>query len=65
MAGRLDKTIQAARLKGTQTIITDISDAAAEAIVDLGIDWSKIDTLRDLQTGLIAALGSMWIELSK
>ncbi len=65
VAGHLDKTIQAARLKGARTIITGISDAVAEAIVDLGIDWSKIDTMRDLQTGLIAALGSMGIKLSK
>lgn len=27
----------------------------AETIVDLGIDWSKIETLRDLKTGLIVA----------
>jgi rsbT co-antagonist protein RsbR len=31
----------------------------AETIVDLGIDWSGVETLRDLQTGLTAALSSM------
>jgi DNA-binding LacI/PurR family transcriptional regulator/anti-anti-sigma regulatory factor len=56
VADHLNKTIQAARLKGAQTIITGISDAVAETIVDLGIDWSGIETLADLQTGLRAAL---------
>ncbi len=56
VANHLNKTIQAARLKGARTIITGISDAVAETIVDLGIDWSDIETLSDLQTGLRAAL---------
>jgi sigma-B regulation protein RsbU (phosphoserine phosphatase) len=56
VANHLNKTIQAARLKGTHTIVTGISDAVAETIVDLGIDWSDIETLSDLQTGLRAAL---------
>jgi rsbT co-antagonist protein RsbR len=65
VANYLNKTIQAARLKGARVIITGISDAVAEAIVDLGINWSNIETLRDLQTGLVAALRSMGIKLSK
>jgi rsbT co-antagonist protein RsbR len=60
----LNKTIQAARLKGARIIVTGITDAVAEAIVDLGIDWGNIETLRDLQTGLVAALGSIGVELS-
>jgi DNA-binding LacI/PurR family transcriptional regulator/anti-anti-sigma regulatory factor len=59
VANHLNKTIQAARLKGTHTIVTGISDAVAETIVDLGIDWSGIETLSDLQTGLRAALTKM------
>jgi rsbT co-antagonist protein RsbR len=59
VANHLNKTIQAARLKGAQTIITGVSDAVAETIVDLGIDWGNVDTLRDLQTGLVMALASM------
>ena len=61
----LNKTIQAARLKGARTIVTGISDAVAETIVELGIDWSNIETLRDLQTGLTVALGSLGVELNK
>ncbi|MCP4540417.1 MAG: anti-anti-sigma factor, partial [Chloroflexi bacterium] len=65
VANHLNKTIQAARLKGARTIITGISDAVAETIVDLGIDWSEITTLSDLQTGLKVALSSMGIKLTK
>jgi anti-anti-sigma regulatory factor len=56
VAAYLNKTVQAARLKGARTIVTGISEAVAETIVDLGIDWSGIETLRDLRTGLRAAL---------
>jgi anti-anti-sigma regulatory factor/K+-sensing histidine kinase KdpD len=56
VANHLNKTIQAARLKGARTIVTGISDAVAEIIVDLGIDWSGIETLSDLRTGLRTVL---------
>jgi PAS domain S-box-containing protein len=65
VANHLNKTIQAARLKGAQTIVTGISEAVAETIVDLGIDWSELTTLSDLQRGLMTALNSMGIKLSK
>jgi rsbT co-antagonist protein RsbR len=65
IVNHLNKTIQAARLKGAQTIVTGISDAVAEAIVDLGIDWSEITTLSDLQTGLIVALDSLGVRLTR
>jgi rsbT co-antagonist protein RsbR len=56
VATHLNKAVQAARLKGARTIITGISDAVAETIVDLGINWSEIDTLSDLKAGLQVAL---------
>jgi DNA-binding LacI/PurR family transcriptional regulator/anti-anti-sigma regulatory factor/putative methionine-R-sulfoxide reductase with GAF domain len=59
VAAYLNKTIQAARLKGARTIVTGVSDAVAETIVDLGIDWSEIETLGDLKTGLRAAVAGM------
>ncbi|MCP4543818.1 MAG: HAMP domain-containing protein [Chloroflexi bacterium] len=65
VANHLYKTIQAARLKGARTIITGISDVVAETIIDLGIDWGDIDTVRDLRTGLVSALNSLGIQLSK
>ncbi len=64
VASHLNKTIQAARLKGARTIVTGISDAVAETIVDLGLDWDGIETVSDLQTGLVAALKSMGIRLT-
>jgi rsbT co-antagonist protein RsbR len=63
VAAHLNKTIQAARLKGARTIVTGISDAVAETIIDLGIDWGEIETLADLQTGLIAALSGLGFKL--
>jgi rsbT co-antagonist protein RsbR len=65
IVNHLNKTIQAARLKGAQTIVTGMSDAVAEAIVDLGIDWSGVTTLSNLQTGLIMALDSLGVKLSQ
>jgi PAS domain S-box-containing protein len=65
VANHLNKTIQAARLKGAHTIVTGISDAVAETIVDLGINWGDVETLSDLQTGLIVALNGMGIKLSR
>ncbi len=65
VANHLNKTVQAARLKGARTIVTGISDAVAETIVDLGIDWSGIETLADLQTGLIVALKSIGVGLRR
>jgi PAS domain S-box-containing protein len=59
VAAYLNKTVQAARLKGARTIITGISEAVAETVVDLGIDWSGIETLRDLRTGLQSVLAGV------
>jgi len=55
VATHLNGTMQAARLKGAHIIVTGVSDAVAETIVDLGIDWSHVQTLRDLESGLRAA----------
>ncbi|MCP4543819.1 MAG: GAF domain-containing protein [Chloroflexi bacterium] len=65
VASHLNKTIQAARLKGARTIVTGISDSVAETIVELGIDWSETETVSDLRTGLVVALKSMGIRLNK
>jgi anti-anti-sigma regulatory factor len=65
VVNHLNKTIQATRLKGAHTIITGISDAVAEAIVDLGIDWSGVTTLSDLQSGLMMALKNVGLKLDQ
>jgi rsbT co-antagonist protein RsbR len=64
VVNHLNKTIQAAQLKGARTIVTGVSDAVAETIVDLGIDWSSIQTLSDLQTGLTAALAALGLRIA-
>jgi len=65
VAEYLNRTIQAARLKGASAIITGISDAVAETIVDLGIDWSDVDTVNNLQTGLVAAMNRLGVRLTR
>ncbi len=64
IVSHLNKTIQAAQLKGAKTIVSGVNDAVAETIVDLGIDWSRITTLRDLQTALRFALNSLGVKLT-
>jgi len=59
VAAYLNKTVQTARLKGARTIVTGLTEAVAETVVDLGIDWSKVETMRDLQTGLRAVLAEI------
>jgi anti-anti-sigma regulatory factor/HAMP domain-containing protein len=65
VASHLNKTVQAARLKGARVIIVGISDAVAESIVDLGINWGDVETLADLQTGVLVALHGMGIKLAE
>lgn len=67
VAAHLTRTIQAARLKGAETIVTGVSDAVAETIVDLGIDWRNVRTMADLESGLKVALrhtGKQVVDLS-
>jgi anti-anti-sigma regulatory factor len=65
IVNHLNKTIKAARLKGARVIVTGITDAVAEAIVALGIDWNGVDTLRDLQTGLGHAIGNLGFKVTR
>ena len=64
VANYLNKAIHAARLKGAQVVLTGISNAVAETIPDLGLDWTGVETLRDLQTGLVYALDSFGLTLT-
>lgn len=64
VADHLNKAIQAAKLKGAHTIVTGISEAVAETIVDLGIDWSSFQTLRNLESGLRAAFDMLGLTLT-
>jgi anti-anti-sigma regulatory factor/dsDNA-binding SOS-regulon protein len=53
------KLIQAARLVGTQCVVTGIRPAVAQTLVELGVDLNTILTLRDLQAGLHHCLQDM------
>ena len=65
VADYLNRTIQAARLKGARTIITGISDAVAETMISLGISWEEIETMRDLRSGLVFALQHSGIRMQR
>jgi len=56
VAGYLHRSTQAVKLKGAKAIITGITEEIAETIVDLGIDWTQVETWRDLQSGLQTVL---------
>ncbi|MBN1812666.1 MAG: STAS domain-containing protein, partial [Anaerolineae bacterium] len=59
VAMHLNKMIQAARLKGARTIICGISDAVAETVSDLEIDWGDIKTVPNLQIALAGVLETL------
>ena len=59
----IDYELVEQRVAESVRILTGISDAVAETIVDLGIDWSGIKTLGDLQTGLRAALATVGMRI--
>lgn len=56
IVGYLHRAVQSARLKGTRTIVTGISETIAEMMVDMGIDWQQVETVAELQSGLEVAL---------
>jgi rsbT co-antagonist protein RsbR len=52
VANHLIQTVAAARLMGTTVIITGLSGEVAQALVTLGVDLTKLNTVGDLQGGL-------------
>ena len=57
VANHLLQTVQAARLMGATVIVTGVSAAVAQALVAIGVDLTRLDTLSDLQSGIDAADG--------
>lgn len=55
VAQHLTQTIAAARLMGVTAIMTGVSGAVAEALVNLGVDIEGLNTVGDLQRGIEAA----------
>ncbi|MCB2198340.1 STAS domain-containing protein [bacterium] len=56
VASHLIKTVSAARLLGTKTIITGINPEVAQTLVHLGVELSEIATRSNLARGIAAAL---------
>jgi rsbT co-antagonist protein RsbR len=52
VANHLIQTVAAARLMGTAVIVTGLSAEVARALVGLGVDLTKLNTVGDLQGGL-------------
>jgi rsbT co-antagonist protein RsbR len=52
VANHLIQTVDAAKLMGTIVIITGLSPDVAQAMVTLGVDISKLNTVGDLQGGI-------------
>lgn len=52
VANHLIQTVAAARLMGAVVIVTGLSAAVAQALVALGVNLSRINTIGDLQGGL-------------
>ncbi len=63
-ANRLIQAIEAARLMGSEAIITGISPEVASIIVKLGIDL-KARTLRELREGIKYAFGILKLRMEK
>ncbi len=59
VADRLIRTVKAASLLGTESIIVGIRPDIAESMVHLGVDLSGIETHSSLQTGLEVALNKI------
>lgn len=62
-AANIIKCLQAARLKGTKTILTGITDEVTETLVNIGIDWGLSNIAADLQGGVMIACQYLGIRL--
>jgi rsbT co-antagonist protein RsbR len=52
VANHLIQTVTAARLMGAHVIVTGLSSDVAQALVGLGLDLAKLNTVGDLQGGI-------------
>jgi rsbT co-antagonist protein RsbR len=52
VANHLIQTVTAARLMGASVIVTGLSSDVAQALVGLGLDLAKLNTVGDLQGGI-------------
>lgn len=55
VANHLIQTVQAARLLGARSVMTGVSPEIAQTLVRIGIDATKLNTVGDLQEGIVEA----------
>jgi rsbT co-antagonist protein RsbR len=65
VANHIFQTVAAVKLMGARAIITGLSSDVAEALVALGVDVDRLDTVSDLQGGLEEANRIMGVKLVK
>lgn len=65
VANHLFQTVAAVKLMGARSIITGLSADVAEALVGLGVDVSRINTVTDLQSGMEEVNRLMGVRLVK
>jgi rsbT co-antagonist protein RsbR len=59
VVSHLNKTVKAARLMGTEVVVSGISADMAQALVRLGADIGELNTVSDLRSGL--QLAETWL----
>jgi rsbT co-antagonist protein RsbR len=52
VANHLVQTVEASRLLGATVIVTGLSPAIAQTLVNIGVDLGKMNTVGDLQGGI-------------
>jgi rsbT co-antagonist protein RsbR len=65
VANHIFQTVAAVKLMGARTIITGLSSDVAEALVALGVDVDRLDTVSDLQGGIEEANRILGVKLVK
>lgn len=61
-ADYLLKVVRAAALLGTRCVLTGLSPAVAQTLVEIGADMSEVRTLRNLKAGLLDCLRFLKIQ---
>jgi rsbT co-antagonist protein RsbR len=65
VANHLVQTVDASRLMGATVIVTGLSPETAQALVTIGVDLSKMNTVGDLQGGIEEAERLLGYEVTK
>jgi rsbT co-antagonist protein RsbR len=65
VANHIFQTVAAVKLMGARTIITGVSSDVAEALVALGVNVDRLETVSDLQGGMEAANRMLGVKLVK